>query len=295
MILSLATTVAILASFYFESANGAYASASSSSCRGLDKVLMLRGGALKRSSCGGLDKLIILRGGELKRYVDPNFTKIEMIDRTSSAGSLINNIKIPAALLFGQSLGAAFAKLDAKDGSLPPKSIELAYRILTFLALFSELVALFSATILNWRILAGGFDTTARSAPALLMKYFDYEYLSMIVSFLGGMISLVLANAIRTLVHFGAEHKISLFLVGINLFLGAYFVHLFDCTVISFDNGLVGLLPHLARRTMDVLVPLFTRLSFWLYVIISGATIYTVRELMLYHAAVEKQHAAKKR
>ena len=247
----------------------------------------------RSSPSSSLDKTLRLRGGDLKRIVDPSFNKIEMLDRTGAAGGLVNNIKIPAALLFGQSLGAAFAKLDGKDGSHPPKSVELAYRILTFLALFSELVAVFTATILNWRILAGGFNAAEKSAPALLMKYFDFEYLSMITSFLGGMVSLVLANAIRTLVHFGAEHTISIVLVAMHLLLGAYLVHLFDCTIVSFDNGLIGLLPYLARRTGHVLLPLFTRLSFWIYAIVSGVTVYTVHEKMVHHSIVEKQHAAK--
>ena len=133
------------------------------------------------------------------------------------------------------------------------------------------------------------------SAPALLVKYFDFEYLSMITSFLGGMISLVLANAIRTLVHFGVEHTISMVIVAMHLLLGAYFVHLFDCTIVSFDNGLIDLLPYLARRTAQVLLPLFTRLSIWIYVIVSGVAVYTVHENMVHYSIVEKHHAAQKK
>ena len=85
----------------------------------------------------------------------------------------------------------------------------------------------------------------AKERAGFLVKY-RLEYLSMI-TFLGSMVSLVLANAIRLWCTSVLNTPYLSFYCDASV-AGCLLAHLFDY-VISFDNGLIGLLPYLARRT----------------------------------------------
>jgi hypothetical protein len=232
----------------------------------------------------GSSSLLKLRGGTISRDVDPLYKKIEMMNRVSEATSLINNLKVPAALFAGQSLASAFAKLDNEDSPSPPRTLDDAYRVFVFIALFSELTVVFTATTLNWRLLGGGFDPVAVSAPALLMKYFDFEYLSMVVLFLGGIVSLTVANALRTSCFFGTGRWLSTVMFSVSAWLVFYFTAMFHHSIVSFDRGLLGLLPHLAKRAGQVLKPMLVNASFAIYVLVVAAGLRAVRKICEHHA-----------
>ena len=77
-------------------------------------------GLLNTSSAGlrtasSLSSTIVLRGGFLDRNISPSYDKEEIVDRIAEATSLLNNMKVPAALIAGQSLSAAFTKFDYKN------------------------------------------------------------------------------------------------------------------------------------------------------------------------------------
>lgn len=253
----------------------------------IDRLSNVRNAAF--SVVRGEEKILSIRAGSLTRFVDPSYTRVEMIDRVSQAMTLLNNVKVPAALIAGQSLGAAFAKFDYKRSPYPPQLLEDAYRWLICTALFAELCVVFTTTTMTWRLLGGGFDPVAKSAPALLMKYFDFEYLSVVTLFLGGIICMVLAISLRTVAFFGSDRVISDAISLLSAWVAYYFVALFHSSVVSFDNGLIGLLPHVFRRGLEVVKPMVSNYWFALYTAIVFATMRGIKKLCQTHAKIEKE------
>lgn len=241
-------------------------------------------------------KLLDLRGGFLDRNIDPLYQKVEMVDRITEATSLLNNMKVPAALIAGQSLAAAFAKFDYKGSPYPPRQLEDAYRWLICSALFMELCVVFTATTMSWRLLGGGFDPIHKSAPALLMKYFDFEYLSVITLFLGGIICMVLAIALRTIAFFGSDRFISDAIAILSAWVAYYFVLMFHHSMVSFDDGLIGLIPHVAKRTLEVVQHLIFEghVFFLSYSVAVYAIIKYIKNLCSKHADIEQAHTMSK-
>jgi hypothetical protein len=115
--------------------------------------------------------------------------------------SFFNNIRTPAALIGGAALANAFAlsKLpnDERFDTWQWRLASQAYVMMMLLAFGLEFMTIFMATAVGVRLMAGGYNPTARSAVEMLVREFELEYVTIRCQFFTGVLSFLIAQSIR--------------------------------------------------------------------------------------------------
>lgn len=152
---------------------------------------------MKRQTAGqsirGGAEVLTLKGVPTEKVVNI------FIDRTRDAGSLINNIKIPAVLFAGFSLSGIYRTF----GHPCSPVLRMAYLTLNSLSFSMHVSSVFLATLLSARLIGGGFDPVETSASNLLVKYFELSYTGTISSFFAGILLFFLSNTVCAYLTFG--------------------------------------------------------------------------------------------
>ena len=198
-----------------------------------DRVALLRSsGALNLArnlaQSGVVIKVLHIRAGN---EVTDEVIKKVMVDRVGDAIGILGQIRVPSALFAAGSLTALYEG-DIKQAA--PR-LKLAYVVLTALAFALHVAAVFCCTILSWRLRGADFDPVAESAAALLIRYFEYEYVAVGSFFFGGIFSFFLANTIRSFITFGNKREAHICSV-INCLTSFFLLNFFDRAVVYYDS-----------------------------------------------------------
>ena len=112
-----------------------------------------------------------------------------------------NNLRTPAALIGGAALANAFAmaKLpdDKRFDSWGWRFASKTYTMLMLFAFGLEFMTVFMATAAGVRVTGGGYNPMADTPVALLVREFELEYVTIRSQFFTGVLSFLLAQAIR--------------------------------------------------------------------------------------------------
>ena len=147
------------------------------------------------SNGGVLTTALTLRGGEAE----------VLRDFTAPAISFFNNHRVPAALLAATAIKDAFVlqgRRDVSGGvSATTRSwrlVRYAYLLLMIMAFGMEISVIFMATHVGVQLgAAGGFDPVGTSLVQMLIREFEYEYVSVRAQFITGVMAFVAAQALR--------------------------------------------------------------------------------------------------
>jgi hypothetical protein len=207
--------------------------------------------------------LLKIRGG-LRELNFPSVT--ELANRRNDAQNLLNNIKVPASLFAGAALGGMYIS-EAKTAH---KRLRMLFLIASNMALVCMILTVFTSTICYWRLMGNGYDPMAYTAAELLLKYFDYEYLSISVSFFFGLCFFLSAVILRVAITFGNSYETGV-LSALNLMVMFYMIRFYDHAIISNDDGLWGVIKHLTERSLVVLPKIFINLEFVVFLVTFGS------------------------
>lgn len=209
------------------------------------------------------DKILQLRGG--LRELSFEGVK-ELANRRNDAQNLLNNIKVPASLFAGAALGGMYIN-EAKTAH---KRLRMLFLVASNMALVCMMLTVFTSTVCFWRLMGDGYDPMAYTAADLLLKYFDYEYLSISVSFFFGLCFFLLSTILRVTITFGNSYETAV-LSALNLMVMFYMIRFYDHAIISKDDGLWGVITHLAERSLVVLPKIFINLEFAVFLVAMGS------------------------
>jgi hypothetical protein len=163
------------------------------------------------------------------RYIDPDVKTIA--NRVIEASDILGTIKFPAALFAGASLG----QLNVGEHVGVAPRLRFMYNLFISLAFSLQVMSVFCATVLNWRLKGGDFDPNEYSAANLVMKYFEIEYVSVIFFFFSGLMAFFVANTLRSFISFGRANE-SLFCCILNGLCTFCLLNILDRAFIHFDT-----------------------------------------------------------
>ena len=119
---------------------------------------------------------------------------VPLINCVGPASGFFGNVRVPAALLAGASIGQLFGSPDKSRGKWVPK----AYTMLIAFTVMAEIFVVFVSTATGTRLLGGGFDPMAADALAFLIREFEGPFVACRVGFFTGLISFISALGLRT-------------------------------------------------------------------------------------------------
>ena len=154
----------------------------------------------------------------------------------AGAAGFFGNVRIPAALLTGAALGQLWTTLDDKRG----KAIPVIFTILTAFSIACELSVVFFSTVASTKMMGNAFDPMATSALALLVREFEFAFVSCRVHFCTGLLCFVAALGLRAWTAFPGNlgNSVAMLLVAI----GFIMLNAFNNTVELYSFGLLGLI-----------------------------------------------------
>lgn len=175
-----------------------------------------------------IPKLLYIRGGV--RIID-QAAEVILTNRVADAVEVLGLIKVPAALFAGASLSSLYIG-DVKKAC---PELKLAYVTLTSLSFALHVCTVFCSSILSWRLMGGGFNGVAESAAALLVKYFELEYLAVGSFFFAGIICFFMANTVRAYIEYGnSKEAVACSAIdGVSTF---FLVNFFDFAMVYYDS-----------------------------------------------------------
>ena len=158
-----------------------------------------------------------------------------LVNCVAGASGFFGNVRVPAALLAGASLGQLFTKCDETRGKWVPS----AYAILMALTVVAEVYVVFVATAQATRLLGGGFDPMATDALDFLIREFEFAFVSTRAGFFTGLLAFLSALMLRAWSAFpGALGScIACAMLSVTLQMLAFF----NATVLNYPFGLLGL------------------------------------------------------
>jgi len=158
-----------------------------------------------------------------------------LVNCVGPAGGFFGNVRVPAALLAGATLGQAFAKPDESRG----KWLPTAFSLLMITSLIMEVMVVFASTATATRLLGGGFDPMATNAIAFLTREFEMPFVFCRFTFFAGLLAFLAGLCLRVWAAvpgpFGSA--VAVVIAGNSLMMLEYF----NSTVISYRFGIVGL------------------------------------------------------
>lgn len=193
-------------------------------------------------------KLTALRGGAA-----PIKNVAALKDFTSDAAVYFGGIRTPATLLVGASLGALFAPgttSELQSKSLPERLCVRLYNSCVLLSFMLSLCTIVTSTAAGVSILHGNFDPVAESGYMLLMREFEFEFITARLSYLSSLVSFIVGVTSRTLVEFNllrSEQREEALVICFAM--AALVTHLWsyiNSTLYS-DQSLVGMAIHLCK------------------------------------------------
>lgn len=192
-----------------------------------------------------LAKLVAFRGG--------GGGAVALKDFTSVADGYFGGIRTPATLLVGASLGALFApgttsELETK--SRPERLCVRLYNSCVLLSFMLSLCTIVTSTAAGVSILHGNFDPLADSGYTLLMREFEFEFITARLSYLSSLLSFIVGVTSRTLVEFNllhSEQREEAFVICFGM--AALVMHLwsFINSTLYSDQSLMGMAVHLGK------------------------------------------------
>ena len=124
-------------------------------------------------------------------------------DYSSEAAGLFGNVRIPAALFAGAAAGAAFAlPLGVSEGS-KVGLVKRLYALLMMGSLSSEIVAVVVSTLTLGALSTQDAPRSATSLRGYLGDYYDLEWISAKLHFLGGVLLFSVATGLRAWITIG--------------------------------------------------------------------------------------------
>ena len=158
-----------------------------------------------------------------------------LVNCVAGASGFFGNVRVPAALLAGASLGQLFTKCEETRGKWVPS----AYAILMALTVVSEVYVVFVATATATRLLGGGYDPMAADALKFLIREFEFAYVTTRAGFFTGLLAFLSALMLRAWSAFpGALGScIACAMLSVTLQMLAFF----NATVVNYHFGLLGL------------------------------------------------------
>jgi hypothetical protein len=122
-----------------------------------------------------------------------------------AAGSFFSNVRVPASIVTGSSLGALFSLPNfgsSAERSTTELSLIKIYRLLCWTSFVLSLNAVITSTIVTTSILHGRFDPMAETAYLLLKREFEYEFVSVRWSMTVGLLLFIDIVALRLVLEF---------------------------------------------------------------------------------------------
>jgi len=118
-------------------------------------------------------------------------------DQAAAGSAFFFNIRTPAALLAAGALKDAFVLADSHRETGKWKALCNAYTLLMILSFGAELCSVFMATVAGNRLLAGSFNPMDASVIGMLIREFEWEYVSVRCQFVTGLLAYSLAQGLR--------------------------------------------------------------------------------------------------
>jgi hypothetical protein len=170
--------------------------------------------------------------------------EIVLKDFAGAAGSFFSNVRVPASIVTGSSLGAIFAL--SKFGSSAERSpiesnLIKVYRLLCWSCFVLSLNAIITSTTAISSILHGRFDPMAETGYLLLKREFEYEFISVRWSMLVSLLLFIDVVAVRLILEFDMLRHPDLratakFVVLSALALGAHILSVINGTLYCWNN-----------------------------------------------------------
>jgi len=139
-----------------------------------------------------------LRGGALTDY-------------SSAASSFFGDIRTPASLIVGASIGALFADAtkpnELKKRNRAERLFIRVYNVCVMLSFMLSLSAIVTATAAGVMVLHGDFDPLATSAYSLLSREFAFEFMTVRLSYLVSLLSFIVGVTSRALLEYNLLRK----------------------------------------------------------------------------------------
>ena len=150
-----------------------------------------------------MKSIVNMRGGAATAAALQNFA--------GEAEGYFWGIRTPASLILGASLGALFTDVNDRDEmkarTRAERECTRLYNSCVLLSFMLSLCTVVFATAAGLTILHGDFNPMAESAYALLMQQFEFEYLTVRLSYLSSLLSFVIGIAGRILLEYKLLHK----------------------------------------------------------------------------------------
>ena len=198
-----------------------------------------------------LHTLLTLRGGE-GGGTQLGAGAAALANFSGQAAGFFSNVRVPASLIAGSSLGALFAmSKDARDmdNKSPVEQVLLRlYHVILTISWILSMTTIVFSTAAGVTFMYGDFDPMATSAYELLLREFHFEYISARFSFLTSIVLFFVAVCNRVILEFGLYTKEKK-----NLGLAAAFVVLASTThITSFINSTLYSYPNLFMMGLEV-------------------------------------------
>lgn len=151
-----------------------------------------------------MKSVVTIRGGRAA-------TAVALQNFASEAEGYFGGIRTPASLILGASLGALFTDVNDRDEmktrTRAERECTRLYNSCVLLSFMLSLCTVVFATAAGVTILRGDFNPMAESAYALLNKQFEFEFLTVRLSYLSSLLSFVIGIAGRILLEYKLLHK----------------------------------------------------------------------------------------
>lgn len=179
-------------------------------------------------------------------------------DFASDADGYFGAIRTPASLILGASLGALFTNINDRDEMAAKTKGERQctrlYNSCVLLSFMLSLCTVVFSTAAGVTIMHGGFDPMAKSAYDLMMKEFEFEFITTRLSYLSSLLSFIVGITGRVLLEYKLLRKEkSEEAYAVCFGMGAIVMHLWsyiNSTLYS-SQSLIGLAIRLGKLTVQ--------------------------------------------
>ena len=156
----------------------------------------------------GIAKLRVDRGVPVSTlsFLNMNGGATGLVDLTNEAAGFFINLRIPATLLVGASLGVLFAGSVSKEAMKTRPKLERecirCYNSCIFLSFVLALTTSAFATAASVKIMHADFNPLAESAYALLCREFEFEFITTRLSYLSSLMAFMVGITSRAFVEY---------------------------------------------------------------------------------------------
>jgi hypothetical protein len=162
-------------------------------------------------------------------------------------------MRTPAALLAAGALKDAFVLIGSDKDEYASRKWRMlirGYAMLMIVSFGCELSCVFKCTASGTRLLAGGFDPVGESVIAVLVREFEWEYVSVRAQFVTGLLCYAVAQALRVFKELSHQLYLARATMFFLLFATAEMLSFFNSHLV-FYGGYVQLMKRCARRCFE--------------------------------------------